>query len=163
VSKVPEEDVQQETPPALFFHSKKTYDAMLAEATEVTFDNDATGIVYEGKLTELIMGKLFLSNPYYSAITRALKKMGCIRQLRRGGGTAPSQWELITDPTPELYFQKVGVASRERQVGTPRTTGPRSPVQQQINDLNRRLQELTDKFEVLIAALPDDLITEESD
>lgn len=70
-------------------------------------DEHRTMIVWEGFLTRFITEELHLSVPYYSSVTQALKRMGCIRQLRRGGGTSPSQWELITEPTPALFEHAV--------------------------------------------------------
>jgi hypothetical protein len=54
-------------------------------------------------LTKLVCEDLGLAVPYYTAVTRKLKDMGCIRQLKRGGGSSPSQWELIREPTADLW------------------------------------------------------------
>lgn len=89
-------------PVALYGHCLLTYQAMLSDATAIVVE-DKTIIVWEGMLTRLITSQLNLSVPYYTAVTKALKRMGCIRQLKRGGGTAPSQWELLKEPTEELF------------------------------------------------------------
>lgn len=92
-----------DVPVALYGHCLITYQTMLSEASGVV-DDDNTIIVWEGMLTRLITAQLNLSVPYYTAVTKALKRMGCIRQLKRGGGTAPSQWELLKEPTEELFI-----------------------------------------------------------
>ena len=102
---------EEVAPPALFDHCCRVYAAMLAEAHAVDSEGQKM-VVYEGFLTTLITGKLNLSVPYYSSVRRALKRMGCIRQLRRGGGSSQSQWELITDPTFELFQSQAEVKSR---------------------------------------------------
>jgi len=91
-----------DAPVALYGHCSITYQTMLSEATAIVID-DRTIVVWEGMLTRLITSQLNLSVPYYTAVTKALKRMGCIQQLKRGGGTAPSQWELLKEPTEELF------------------------------------------------------------
>lgn len=96
-----------DAPVALYGHCLITYKTMLSEATAIVVsedDEEQTIIVWEGMLTRLITSQLNLSVPYYTAVTKALKRMGCIRQLKRGGGTAPSQWELLCEPTEELFI-----------------------------------------------------------
>lgn len=106
-------------PPALFDHCVRTYNAMLAEAKQVIVlpdieDDLAPGdraqelshiIVYEGFLTHLF-AKLNLSVPYYTSVMTRLKAMNCVRQLRRGGSTTPSQWELVYEPTYEAFARQ---------------------------------------------------------
>jgi hypothetical protein len=120
------------TAPALFEHCKRVYDAMQEEATQVT-EAGVTLIVWEGFPTKLIMGKLRMSTPYYSYTLRALQAMGCMRQLRRGGSTTTSQWELIREPSVEAF----------------RDTNPKEPaaaevrmdsLEQLVRDLIRRVE-----------------------
>jgi len=115
---------EESAPPALFDHCVRTYEAMLAQAQP----HESGQIVYEGFLTQLITAQLNLSVPYYTSVRKQLMRMGCIRQLKRGGGTAPSQWELIYQPTEEAFFK--AHESKER---------PASKfdiMQEQINDLS---------------------------
>lgn len=84
--------------PAMYEHCCRTYSMMLSESTKV-----GHVVVYEGYLTRLITQKVMLSVPYYGKIRTLLLEMGCVRQLKRGGGNSPSQWELITEPTEELF------------------------------------------------------------
>lgn len=129
--------------PALFIHCQSTYRAMAAEAREVT-EGETSMIIWEGMFTAFIVKKLNLSVPYYTQITRALKRMGCIRQIKRGGGSAPSMWELITEPTEELYRNKM-----------PRRKAPRTDrvgmLQDQFDTLNQRVSVLERAFENIIA------------
>jgi len=96
-------------PPALFGHCERAYAAMLADAKEIGDSGPSSGegvtmIVWEGFMTDLICSQLNLSVPYYTHILNAMKDMGCLRQLRRGGGSSPSQWELIYEPTLEAFL-----------------------------------------------------------
>ncbi len=121
-----------EAPPALYLHCVAAYDKMLQQAKYVGNNNKI--LVYEGYLTQLIQGELSLSVPYYTSIRKKLLDMGCIRQLKRGGGTSPSQWELIFEPTLDNYTNatpsKVPKQTKE------------SATNQQILTLNRRMDKL---------------------
>jgi hypothetical protein len=145
-------------PPALFDHCCKTYNAMFREArpiehtVPVSDDGPMDGVdvktvsvmVYEGFLTQLITGKLTLSVPYYTKITQKLIQMGCIRQMKRGGGTAPSQWELVYEPTVEAFMR-----------ATPRPV-PKQTKEDQTNrlilGLTKRITTLEDQVQSLIEA-----------
>jgi hypothetical protein len=116
-------------------------EAKIVELSEPDEEGDL--VVWEGMLTALITQKMNLSVPYYTHVTRALKRMGCIRQLKRGGGTAPSQWELITDPTPDL-FEK----AQPPKVDKP--TDKYSLLQQQVTDQNKRILNLEKALEHFI-------------
>lgn len=123
------EETQTQTPPgATYHHCKMVFEEMnrLAKDHE---ENEVTMRVYEGFLTKLFED-LGLSVPYYSKCTTALKQMGCIRQLRRGGGNSPSQWELLKEPTEQAYT--TSVPKRERRTRA-------DQMQSQINDLQLQL------------------------
>ncbi len=95
--------------------------------------------MYEGMLTKLITVELNLSVPYYTSILRALKRMGCVRQIRRGGGTSASQWELICPPTEEAFL-----LVRPRKAPK---KGKQEMQQDQINALNNRVLALEKALE----------------
>lgn len=123
---------------AVFRHCKAVYEAMLAESRTVQAeeDDDVTMVVYEGNLTTLITDKhegLGLATPYYTKTTQALKGLNCIRQLRRGGGTSPSLWELVTEPDLNEYEKYV-------KTGVPRSAS--AMMAQQIRGLNERVSVL---------------------
>lgn len=130
---------KEEAVPALYEHCERAYKEMFACAAGVPMDGRddmPPAVVYEGHLTKLFADTLHLSVPYYTSVTRALKDMGCIRQLRRGGSTGLSQWLLITEPTREKFDQRVGDGmSRRRYV----TESQWRALQQQTTALNNRL------------------------
>lgn len=80
---------------ALWRHVQNLYDRMAIEA-----DEDG---IWEGKLTALVVNEMHLSLPYYTSLTRALKTMGCIAQIKRGGGGSKSQWKMIRPPTVQEF------------------------------------------------------------
>lgn len=135
-----------DTPAALYIHCVNVYNAMLRDAKGIVITNDDgeedTLVMWEGMLTGLIVNKMNLSVPYYTSVTRALKRMGCVRQLKRGGGTAPSQWELLHDPTPELFESAL----------PPRTkrTDKNSLMQEQLTSFNRRLLKIETLMDEII-------------
>ena len=130
--------------PMLFTHCKNAYTAMFASSNHIGDQQ-----VYEGTLTNLITRELNLSIPYYTTITRALRGMGCIRQLARGGGTAPSQWELLKEPTEEEFekFKESGGIQKKGRVT------PTDALKQQIKDMNDRLSRLENGYMELVQIL----------
>jgi hypothetical protein len=130
--------------PALFEHCVKVYEAMV-QHSGVSFDADATtsARVYEGHLTRLF-GELGLSTPYYTSVRRKLVQMGCIDQVRRGGGNAPSRWILRKPPTAELWNS----ATTLRRPKTDKL----AQLEQRVNDLSRTVSELHGKVEALIGS-----------
>jgi hypothetical protein len=122
---------EMEAPVAVFRHSLTVYREMEQQGKVVKVE-DTSMLVYEGKLVELVTDTCDLSIPYYTKVTKALKGMGCARQLRRGGGNSPSQWELITEPTPELfdlYINDVPVEEEPEEVAS----------MQMPRDMNKRM------------------------
>jgi hypothetical protein len=136
---------QEPTTAAMFDHCKRVYDRMLSES------QDFNGVIlYEGHLTKLFTQMNF-SVPYYSMVTRKLKDMGCIRMLRRGGGGSLSQWEMLTEPTPEAF--KVTLTAAQRGKGSERgnKTGQElDALKQQIRDLTSRMNMVEDALRQLV-------------
>ena len=125
-----ESTTDEQQMPMLYDHCCTVYQTMLRYAKK----DETTAIVYEGHLTKLFVA-LNLSVPYYTSVTRKLKDMGCIRQLRRGGGNAPSRWLLVTEPTEELWGTDI-IAVREVAA---RKAQEADMLNQQMRDLGRRL------------------------
>jgi hypothetical protein len=91
-----------DAPPSLFLHCSSVFELMKKRATPEIIES-THALVYRGFLTHLITQDLELATPYYTHVMHRLKKMGCVRQLQRGGGPSPSTWELIEEPTLEAY------------------------------------------------------------
>ena len=86
---------------AIFQHCVTVFDKMAANA----YERDVNGemlTVWEGFLTHLF-NDLNLSVPHYTAVMTELKRMDCVRQLRRGGGPSKSQWLILQRPSPILF------------------------------------------------------------
>jgi hypothetical protein len=120
-----------ETTPALLTHCESVFMAMQAQSATTRID-DVDCQVWEGRGTKLFRD-LGLSVPYYSTVMTALKGMDCVRQLERGGGGKPSRWLIVQPPSREL-FKLLPDTSEKQQRETAN--------QQQLNDLNRRIQRL---------------------
>lgn len=129
------------TPEALYGHCVDVYRMMLSEARTIV-GPEGEMVIWEGQLTNLIISKCNLSTPYYTHVTRKLKAMECIRMIKRGGGTAPSQWELMREPALEVY-EKI---NPRKQL----SHGPYAQVLQQIQDLNTRVKVLEKALEKII-------------
>lgn len=130
------DDKQLEQMPVLFTRCIQVYNAMAenaqVESLGVEYE-DQEGLVYEGFLTALITEDVGLSVPYYTKTTQELKRMDCIRQLRRGGSTTPSRWLLLQEPTRELYLNMNASKSKVSK------TSKAAQMEQQIRDLNKRV------------------------
>jgi hypothetical protein len=154
--KVEEQQAEKEyVPPAVYFHCLSVYERMLAQAklvraVEVEDDEEQSSegdmIVYEGALTSLVTQELHLSVPYYTSVTRALKAMGCVKQLRRGGGQALSQWLLLREPTVELYQEM----TPETVTASRRSSSKTDQLAQRISDHDDRLGTLEDFMNQII-------------
>jgi hypothetical protein len=145
---------EEHAPPALYDHCVRTYNAMLAEAKkhQVALEkgidrvegHDTHVIIYEGFLTQLITQKLNLSVPYYTKIRNALIRMGCVRQLRRGGGSSPSQWELNYEPSLDAFLKQEApkVPKQDKYAA----------LEQQISNLTRRIADLERSRDAMVEA-----------
>lgn len=141
----------KDTPPALFDHCRRAYEELIKEGRCVRVSDEMGDyrdiIIWEGMFTNFIVNRLNLSTPYFTSIRRELIRMGCIRQLRRGGGSSPSQWELIREPGLDLFYQARPL--RTQNVQTDKFTGMRS----ELNALVRRIADLEKAFAGLLDAL----------
>jgi len=118
----------EERPTSVVFdHCVSVYNEMHQQSREEAGE----GLIYEGHLTKLITGDLGLATPRYTAVMNHLKAMGCVEQIRRGGGGSPSRWRLISAPVEET-FRSIEDMKRP-------TTGKFAVVEQQVRDLNRRV------------------------
>jgi hypothetical protein len=138
--------------PALFFHVEKAYKLMLEQSEELMTDDFegtvGTLVVYKGFITRLITHELSLSAPYYSKIMQALEGMGCVRQIRRGGNTAPSEWEMLTEPTESMFRTYIATPDA---VSKPQ--GKIEMLQDQVNSLVRRVGTLEENQRKILEAL----------
>lgn len=123
--------------PSLYGHVQSVYKEMLSQAQNVQTEEGINMTVYEGMLVNLITSTLNLSVPYYSKCMNTLKAMGCVKQLRRGGGTSKSQWELLSEPTEAAFKQHI-----DDKPKAPRKPSKVDMHDQQIRNLTSRVNEL---------------------
>ncbi len=133
----------ENVPPALFEHVSTIYSAMKETAKE---ESDGT-TVWTGFATHLFEEK-GLSIPYYTQVMRMLQAMDCLRQLRRGGGSAPSKWLLVQDPTLVQFDKACEIPGAYRGSKSAQTD-------QMLRDLSSRIGELEDRVEALVAPVGD--------
>jgi len=143
--------VSDEKPtPALFDHAVRVYEKMQEESTREPIDKvdeDAvvvgevpTVLVYTGHLTRLF-ADLGIANPYYTKIMKTLEGLGCVEQLRRGGGAATSKWLLHKPPVEEIFADYV---ERKR---APQTR--MHILEQRVRDYGSMLNDILDRLEKL--------------
>jgi hypothetical protein len=105
--------------------------------------------LWEGYSTKLVKN-LNLSVPYYSSVLGALRDMGCIIQLRRGGGSTMSVFEMVQKPTEELWNAKgMTEKTRARQQGGSRQVAET----QRQRDLSTRVADLETDISALKQAM----------
>ena len=125
------EEQQEVALPTVYEYSVQVYQAMIEEANTEELGlqyGDEVGLVWEGFSTKLIQ-RMNLPVPYYTKVFGELKRMDCVRQLRRGGSTTPSRWLLLQAPTVELFVK----------MEASRIPTAKDSVDQRINDLNNRV------------------------
>jgi hypothetical protein len=120
--------------PAMWDHLKKIYEFMESHSEETT-DNEQSIKVYEGFTTRMFQ-EASVPVPYYGKILDALTEMGCISQLRRGGGTSPSMWALWKPPEYDAYM----VIHRKEPINP--KIGKSQVLEQRMDALEARLQGL---------------------
>lgn len=124
---------------ALYGHCEAVYKKMEEASVVKTIEGQEVQ-VYEGFLTKLF-NDLDLAVPYYTSVMRELRRMDCVRQLRRGGGNAPSLWLLVQAPVEEMYQ-----AAHAKPITTDgRGVTTTKQLAQQVRDLNARLSVLEEK------------------
>jgi hypothetical protein len=144
---MPDETEAEEALPVMYDHSLKVFKAMFEKATPERLPGyDEPVMVYTGHLTKLITDELKLPNPYYTATTRELVRMGCILQLRRGGGNASSQWVLVKMPSEQLWREKVATKRR--------STSRLDFLEQGQRDIHNRLTQLENQIRQLLGGQP---------
>jgi hypothetical protein len=121
--------------PALYHHCTNLFTLMAKTA-----EKREEGMIWTGSLLTTLTQELGLGNAHYTAVTRKLKEMGCMRQLRRGGGPQPSIWILYRQPTPGLW--RVAEESATEQSTRVKAKGTRDQHGQQLRDMNARLLKL---------------------
>jgi hypothetical protein len=139
----------QTAPPRLYEHACRVFDEMRKRAKPQRISDGGSerhALVYEGFMTQLFR-ELNLSTPYYSRILRRLQRMKCIMQLSRGGGNAPSRWELLKEPEYASFAEAENARRR-----TPTRLGM---MEQRVIDMNERLIALETQMESLLAVLQD--------
>ena len=109
--------------PAMWEHVKRTYFAM-----RVASETSEGRVYYTGFISSLMFDELGVPVPYYGKVLGILKLMGCVAQIRRGGGRSQSQWELFEEPTLE-NFEKAW----EQYKGPPKT----DPMEAKMKDVTR--------------------------
>jgi hypothetical protein len=125
----------------LYEYCEQVYKMMLEQATPTNRGGDAM-MLWEGFLTTLIVKDLKFSTPYYSYIRGGLVRMGCIRQIRRGGAATPSLWEIITEPTEEAF--------REASEPAVSKAKKESSTDQRIRDLAQRMDDMQEVIDLLV-------------
>jgi hypothetical protein len=135
----PQEDltVTRNSLPALYGHCQEVFATMLEQA-----EMDGEQMKYVGFLTKLIITELNLATPQYSATTNKLQAMGCIEQIRRGGGGSPSEWALHMPPTEDLFLRTADVPRSKR-------SSRKDQEAQHLRDLAKRIGDLEDQVALL--------------
>lgn len=140
-------DVLEEERPtsAVYQHCVTVYKEMESQARQELLGDppdQQSALVYEGHLTKLF-ASLQMATPYYTSIMKHLRRMGCVEQIRRGGGNSPSRWQLAHAPTEDLFKNVESLAGRR--------SGKTEFALQQIRDQQRLINQLTDRVALLEA------------
>jgi hypothetical protein len=128
----------------MYRHCRTVYERMLEEA-----DKDSNGNnIYRGFLSILVRDDLHLPIPYYTTIKQTLEQLGCIEQLKRGGGTTYSEWRLFFPPDQHLFEQSRSLIQRRKMSSM-------AMIEQSITALNNRLVEVERQVAWLLKEVAD--------
>lgn len=116
--------------------AKRVLDLMVKEAKDG---------VWEGTTTKLL-ARLEIPAPYYSRIMNTLQECGAIKQVRRGGGSSPSKWQIV-DPDVDINEAKIA----KRQVSRRAMEERLDNIEERIGDIDvkRALVQLSGDVEYL--------------
>lgn len=117
--------------PALLKHSYSAYDLLASLAEPVALDEDNEVLMYTGSVTSTLLNIEGINTGNYSMVMNALKVMGCIDQIVKGGGRTKSTIKLNYPPDLTKFL-----ATREtKKHGRAKDRA----VQQQVSDIVERL------------------------
>lgn len=125
---------------AIYKHCLSVFEKMADDAELRIVEIDGREIevyVWEGFLTHLF-ASLNLGIPLYTQVMGELRRMDCVRQIRRGGGTTKSQWQIVQAPSEILYDKMPG---SERRPGSTQWAKEQR-IWQAVRDLTRRVEAL---------------------
>jgi hypothetical protein len=100
----------------------------------------------QGKLWIGYLGALIQPIGNYSIIITALKEMGCIENVIRGGGSSESTWRLNYPPTVEL-FSKIPRKPGANSIKTAKAAIQANAI------LEQRVAKLERKLDLVIKAI----------
>lgn len=103
------------------------------------------GLIYRGALSTELHTAGIVPRTKYAHVVGKLRAMGCIRQMRRGGGPQPSLWLLMVTPTEDLYYSTAHKPDTR--------SGSRGPAAVVIRELDRRTKDLETRVTKLTTAL----------
>lgn len=136
---IKQEDAPQVHESTMLDLCKLVYSEMERTATKAEGQTE-DALIWEGALTSIFQLEPRLGTSRYSAVMNALKRMDCVYQLQRGGGSAPSVWMLYRPPTEELYTAtKLRESTRKANSGV---------MDQRFGDVARTLESLTRRLEI---------------
>src|SRR5438552_16082227 len=96
--------MEAEALPTFFGHAIKVYSMLEREAVGVVREDGTIVRQWTGFFTHTIKDAGF-SSAYYSRIKPLLIELGCVTQVRRGGGTAPTVFILNHPPVVDDFHQ----------------------------------------------------------
>jgi hypothetical protein len=137
---------------ALYDHCISVYEAMEEDAVPeegvlegVGATEDIGYMIWTGHTTQ-IFAKLGMATPYYTSVMSALKKMGCVEQVKRGGGNSMSKWRLVRRPEEEAFLAA-------EKIKTP-VQGSQKALEQQVRDLTARVNTIQEAVRAIAELLP---------
>ena len=153
-------DTDERPMKALYDHCITVFDEMFKEAEPEPAPDLREGLgapdgedvvtssgymIWTGHTTQLF-ARLGMATPYYTTVMQTLKKMGCVEQVKRGGGNSMSKWRLVRRPE-EQFFEAAEKLKKPIQ-------GTQKALEQQVRDLNNRVLTLEDRMHDLVQNLP---------
>ena len=125
--------------PSMLPHMQKFYAALAEQAPDGAFTGYPTHVFSDSGIP----------SSYYAPIRRGLLAMDCVRQVRRGARTVPSEWILLRPPTREL----LALIPPDDNESAAKLRLRVLVLQDQVRDLDNRIGEVIQQIEELRQAV----------
>jgi hypothetical protein len=126
-----DEEVQLSAPPALWGHTQRVFKSM-KDGAEL---DDEGRLIYKGYITHLFRN-CNVPVPTYGPVLDILKRIGCITQVKRGGGGAMSEWQILDDLELDAFMAMLG---KDMAKSSARPNSKFPAIDQQLDDIRNNI------------------------
>lgn len=144
----------------LWSHITSVYENMAREAEDGEINGKPVK-VWKGFAT-MLLPQLGVSQGYYGKVLKYLSVMGCVANHKRGAGTIPSEWLVLSPPTEQAFMlakpsvekgRPRDLAAIEQQLEDIRSALPKVDIEQALYDMQKQLDKQAKEIRALKKAV----------